>query len=298
MKCKNCHTQNSDHALKCINCNAPLDGSMVIEKSGASKHVQGTITCKNCKTSNPADALKCMSCNAPLDGSMVLQHTARESVGMVMCKNCKNANPASALKCQHCNAPLDGSMVIQPAGDTKKKQEDSKMSTTAFHENKSNAVICSKCAYPNQAIAKTCVKCHSPLTTASADKNAGAQKTQKAVVSSEKDQMNATINPWAEQPEKPIIFNLIPLKSDFSISGEAIALNHTENTLNRENLDPGNVAITSSSQAVISYKEGKWYIKDTSSLKTTFIKVHEEQELQDGDIILMGNKLFKFSREL
>jgi len=111
------------------------------------------------------------------------------------------------------------------------------------------------------------------------------------------DSLNMTINPWAQQPVIPDEFCLIPLKSDYSASGDPISLVNAENNLNRDKLDPGNMTITSSSQAIVQQRGGKWLIRDTSSMQTTFVKVQGEMELRDGDIILMGNKIFKFSRK-
>ncbi len=312
MKCKNCGTQNSDQALKCINCNAPLDGSMVAEKKTSAKKASGSVVCKNCKTANPADALKCTNCNAPLEGSMVASVSQAElSVGQVMCKNCKAINPADALKCHQCNAPLDGSLVVRnetPAAARPSGKPGSKVDkdTTAFHFQQSNQIICPNCSYPNQAIAIECIRCHTPLKSGDSKSKAPAPAVKKPDKSAEpagtgkektSPKINLTVNPWAEQPVKPDNYCLTPLKSDYSVSGESFPLENAENNLNRDNLDPDNKTITSSSQAVIRFKDGKWTISDTSTMKTTFIKVQGEVELSDGDILLLGNKIFKFSRQ-
>jgi ribosomal protein L40E len=163
MKCKNCGTQNSAQALKCSNCNAPLDGSMVAERTSDPLH-SGNVTCKNCNATNAAYALKCHQCNAPLDGSMVVDHSNRASLGdsQVMCKNCKATNPANALKCHQCNAPLDGSLVIRNSSPVKAAKIDK--STTAIHQQLGQDTNkCPGCGYPNQPMAEKCVKCDTPL---------------------------------------------------------------------------------------------------------------------------------------
>jgi|GEM_PF-2148021 len=300
MKCKNCGTHNSDQALKCVNCNAPLDGSMVVERSSSGSGSSGkNVTCKNCKAINPADALKCHQCNAPLVGSMVVESGRAVAGGQVICKNCKADNPADALRCHQCNAPLDGSLVIR----NQEKPSDARIdkSTTAIHRNAPEQKICPYCSYPNQAIADVCVMCSKPLTPDTVTKKEKAKAdtppARQRPSTARSKSMDMTINPWAEQPVVPDSYVLVPLKSDFTGAGEPISLNGEEVNLNRDLLDPGNMTITSSSQAVMRNAGGKWSIEDKSNMQTTFVKVTGSHELNDGDIILMGNKMFKFTKE-
>lgn len=65
--------------------------------------------------------------------------------------------------------------------------------------------------------------------------------------------------------------------------------------LNRANLDPENRTITSRVQAVLSFVDGIWYIKDESALKTTYMYCADPIDLKDGDMILMGNRIFIFN---
>lgn len=65
--------------------------------------------------------------------------------------------------------------------------------------------------------------------------------------------------------------------------------------LNRANLDPENHTITSKVQAILNFEDGNWYIKDESSLKTTFMYCADPIDLKDGDMILMGNRTFIFN---
>ena len=64
--------------------------------------------------------------------------------------------------------------------------------------------------------------------------------------------------------------------------------------LNRDNTDPENSTITSKTQAVVSFEDGKWFIKDESELRSTFVQAARKVELQNGDLILLGNQLYKF----
>lgn len=294
MKCKNCGTINSDKALKCDYCNAPLTGSMVMKEEHPPQSNLKSVICKNCKTANLIQAIKCQNCNAPLKGSMVADNTDLTNThGHVICKNCKTNNPADALKCMNCNAPLDGSMVLSP----KQKPESLKTidkSTSAFHGNRADTKICHVCAYPNQLIATYCVKCNAQLgITESAIKTNSSQ--QPIPHKEGQTDMKATINPWA-QVTKEFTFELIPIDAQFNTNGNPISLKNGLNNLNRENLDPENMTITSSNQMSIRMHDGKWYVSDESTMHTTFVNAGQNTEIKDGDIILAGNKLFKFSK--
>lgn len=65
-------------------------------------------------------------------------------------------------------------------------------------------------------------------------------------------------------------------------------------TLNRSNTEPANLSITSKIQAELTYEDGKWFISDKSEYETTYIQVQGKMELKPGDIILLGDRRFKF----
>jgi hypothetical protein len=64
--------------------------------------------------------------------------------------------------------------------------------------------------------------------------------------------------------------------------------------LNRENTDAKNTTITSVAQANVTLENGKWTIEDKSEYKTTFVQAARKIEIQDGDLILLGNQLYRF----
>ena len=64
--------------------------------------------------------------------------------------------------------------------------------------------------------------------------------------------------------------------------------------LNRSNTEPDNMSITSKEQAEIKYENGSWYIENRSKAKSTYIVVERKVKLQPGDIIILGNRRFKF----
>ena len=78
----------------------------------------------------------------------------------------------------------------------------------------------------------------------------------------------------------------LPAKRDFE---------NAKVILNRQNTDPENFSITSQQQALLTFENGKWYIEDKSAYKTTYIRVTKKTELQNGDIVALGDREFEFT---
>ena len=95
--------------------------------------------------------------------------------------------------------------------------------------------------------------------------------------------------------EKEGRFVLTPISEETGLSeGEILPFEGNEVLLKRDNTDPKNQTITSQGQAVISHEEGKWLIEDKSEYRTTFVQAARKTELQSGDLILLGNQLYRF----
>lgn len=65
-------------------------------------------------------------------------------------------------------------------------------------------------------------------------------------------------------------------------------------TLNRLNLDHGNLAISAKAHACVEYENGVWSLADLSSNKATFIEITGQVVVADGDWLLFGSSLFRF----
>lgn len=99
------------------------------------------------------------------------------------------------------------------------------------------------------------------------------------------------------EPFKPkCSLTLIPEESE---DVEALKQNYEGESiiLNRNNTEPTNRTITSREQAVLTFKDGGWYIENRSELESTFIKVTGQRVLQPGDVIALGDRRFKFEVE-
>lgn len=171
---------------------------------------------------------------------------------------------------------------------------------------------CHKCGYSNQHNAKTCIKCRTNLVNKEeslpepADPNPINRKTVVMGGGDEtpwdQDRGQATpknrslvgaqtVRRFVPNPDSCCLV-AISLEDEkelrkIDVDGEMLSLN-------RELLDPGNNSISRGSQANLFQVDGNWYLENTSTLKTTFIQVKEPIKLSDGDVVLMGDSLFKF----
>lgn len=89
---------------------------------------------------------------------------------------------------------------------------------------------------------------------------------------------------------------LIAISPDEEKELRTIDLEAGEVMLDRETLDASNSSISRKGHANIFYLDGNWYLENMTPLKTTFVQVNQPVKLKDGDVILMGDSLFKFKQ--
>jgi|GEM_PF-4572252 len=64
--------------------------------------------------------------------------------------------------------------------------------------------------------------------------------------------------------------------------------------LNRDNLSPGDMSISGGSHAIIRNNNGSWTIENRSGNGFTFVQVQGTMQIKNGDLIVIGNKIYKF----
>lgn len=215
------------------------------------------------------------------------------------CKNCGWPNRPDETTCSKCGTPLESSAPsVMPQHDMSSSNQTVRESD--IFEGAAQPNICPKCGYPLRPGLDKCPNCNSNLSSISNNQNIQTPPAQSRQVRRPTivgaPNIHGTINVWTDggiglTPS----FILSPVKrngerkqpDDIELEGDNVSLN-------RENTDPGNLSITSREQAVITRKDEKWYIEDKSEQKTTFVQASTPQELHEGDIILLGNRLFIF----
>lgn len=223
------------------------------------------MRCKNCGWPNKPGETTCVKCNAPLD---VEHGTVQETTNEV----------SGSLKRGGMNATIPEQLAF--GGDTPE-----------------TPAVCPKCGYPLRSNVAKCPNCNYDVShliqKESADETSHKVTKMENPINSGK--MKGTINPYMVQEASEPTFVLKPVErigekkvlSDLEYEGSEVALN-------RANTEPGNESITSQTQAQVSFENGSWYIEDKSELGTTFIKASKKCKLEEGDVILLGNRLFEF----
>ena len=248
------------------------------------------------------------------------------------CRNCGWPNKPSETKCVKCGSPLSSNDDdIYPINDSSVSQPSKSLNKTVLEEeifggvknsssqkpNLSQTRIeedkaleqCPKCGYPLRSGVDKCPNCKFQIgapqpSNPVVSNNSRDEDVQRGNVVRHPTRMESgqqvnnfrgTINPYMINLEIEPTFVLKPIKrvqerqvfNDQEYEGKQVVLN-------RNNTEPKNASITSRQQAVVTNVDGHWYIEDKSEQKTTFVQASQPIELHDGDIILLGNRLFEF----
>ena len=181
-------------------------------------------------------------------------------------------------------------------------------------------VTCQYCNfYPILSSAIVCPQCNKPLVLDSASMNKPEDMPEKQKEEPEalenlypqkedvqgKEPQGTICRPFylkdseelgkTKKDTVPPSFKLTTLPEEYEqISPVTQQFDNGSAILNRDNTEPGNMSITSKEQAEVKYEDGNWYIENRSKAKSTYLIVERKVELQSGDIIILGNRRFKF----
>lgn len=217
------------------------------------------------------------------------------------CKNCGWPNDPNATRCVKCNAPLSGASSMpevgrqsvygyQPSENLKTTlRESSTEAQGAQQETERDNSVCPDCGYRRSPSVKICPNCGCKYDKTFID-SVPEPPTQR-------DSHRGTINPWMQPAEESAFCTLqrIPWQNE-RVSYDPVSYSGQRIVLNRSNTDSNNNSITSRTQAVLTQEDGKWYIEDGSEMHTTLIRVNRKIELQDGDVVVLGNRMFEFRK--
>lgn len=210
------------------------------------------------------------------------------------CQFCGWENPETKSTCEKCNQPLQqasnlGKSTVREnplSGDSSDYQTHSQESFNpkATVREKSftrESSACPACGYPVDGEDK-CPSCGTQLTMTEDPFSIGGFK--KTVRPNHNHRFNH---------EEFRGFRLVKLSESGQTLG-SVQFDKNETELNRENTDPSNQTITSQTQAIVKKEGDKWMISDQSALHSTFVQASRPIELQNGDLILLGDQVFRF----
>ncbi len=220
-------------------------------------------------------------------------------------------NIDSASHCEKCGAPLEASHNPPPApspntpppntnaGDGKKTiiGGGHNMPSWDAHTPSNpqppagggtgSILKCSSCGfYPLRAELSPSTPCPNCGTTG-VSQGAAPQSASSGNQNLKKTQMFGDIS---FDDAKPKRFKLIENNQQERLfEGETVQLG-------RENIDPQNYSI-SGNHATVEMIDGQWHLSNQSSNGFTFVQVKGKVALNDGDIVVIGNKIFQFKSE-
>lgn len=252
------------------------------------------MRCKNCGWPNKPSESTCVKCGSPLSSAEDHDDFTSRSNG-----------PESSI-------PLNKTII---EGDVFKSVKPKEANNASFKQTRIDTVDslsqCPKCGYPVRPGVDKCPNCKFQIVPAqqeetnshasSWEKNGADDRnlrpTRMAGGNGARGAFRGTINPYMMNIESEPSFILKPIKRVDERHGfEEIEYEGKQVVLNRENTEQNNPSITSKEQAIITCSDGHWYIEDKSEQKTTFVQAAHKIELQDGDIVLLGNRLFEFHK--
>lgn len=217
------------------------------------------------------------------------------------CKNCGWPNEPNATRCVKCNAPLSGATSMpevgrqpsyssQPAENLKSTLRESSTEYQASQPpTEIDNNVCPDCGYRRSSSMKSCPNCGRKFDGTFLDEVHEPPVQQHS--------HRGTINPWMQPGEESAFCTLqrIPWQTE-RVTYEPVSYSGQRIVLNRSNTDSNNNSITSRTQAILTQEDGKWYIEDGSEMHTTLIRVSRKVELQDGDVVVLGNRMFEFRK--
>lgn len=223
------------------------------------------------------------------------------------CKNCGWPNEDNVSRCVKCNAPLQGSMIDTGRQQSMQPSEPESIKTTLREPSSSGGSVspseresnnCPRCGYPVSSETRECPVCHAELQQIGKNNANGHEQIPRPAVNPNNRggfrPAGGTINPWSTPAEDSFCtLRRIPWQNE-RVTYEPVSYSGEQVVLNRANTDSNNNSITSREQAVISHENGEWFIENRSELQTTLVRVAGKMKLEDGDVIVLGNRMFEF----
>lgn len=219
--------------------------------------IQGSDRCPQCGFNLPANAVSCPNCG------MELVEQQEEPTPVAVKEEPVYTQPAQ--KPEQPAVQTDKPTTVM--GHTVKPQTDAETNDTN---------VCDKCGTVVPGDVMICPTC-------------GERIRQKTVIVRRKPKAKEKV----EEPPVKCQLILIPEEDE----GIEATVRHYEGKsviLNRDNTEPDNRTITSKQQAEMTCEDGKWYIENRSALGSTYVQANRKIEVQPGDIIVLGDRRFKF----
>lgn len=308
MRCNNCGWDNAPGSSSCVKCghplqsgnagynNNPYQGVNVPNYNNGGEPQPRPTVINNQQAQQPMPR-PTRIVNGPVNDQMVNSGQAPQMQQPVAqapssCPHCGYPVMGNFTSCPNCGGaiasaapvprpttiqrPVQAEPVAAPVMSAPQAAPQAKPSANDLAEfGISDTVKCDKCGTEVSIEFSFCPKCgeriHLPTVRAIRHKPTAPPKPQ----------CHLTLIP--EEDEE-----MEPKKNDYE--GPSVILT-------RENTEANNRTITSKEQAELICEDGKWFVLNKSELGSTYLEASRKLELQQGDIIVLGDRRFKFEAE-
>lgn len=278
------------------------------------------MRCNNCGYDNEPSVHTCIKCGRPLQAGSHGCYPHQQGVCSPTRSTETQPRP-TVVGAAYANEPQPRPTVVGAAYANEPQPRPTVVNAGASRQPDAvqgeNQKICPKCGYPVLGEFSTCTRCGSPLGNASLNSTI-AQEIKDLDIKTTCDKCGKEVLvtysfcPYCKEPirQKTVFVrrhNIAPPKPKCSLTiipdeGEGIEprKNCYEGNLvmlKRKNTEPENRSITSKDQAELVFEDGKWFVQNHSELCTTAVEASRKIEILPGDVIVLGDRRFKFEVE-
>lgn len=281
MRCNNCGwDEPNPNVNTCVKCGHPLQEAPAYAYSRPAQAVQPqypveeeeeikkTRVYNGSQLSEMQQLKQTVVQGAASQQPMPLQQPA---IVQTVCPRC--GYPIVGDYCARCGYPGQEPMTNQPVSPKTNKD----ISELLARGNK-----CSKCGEQVPSNFRFCPQCGAPIERGTINPFDDSRQTRPE----EKPDV-------AEQPKPRFTLTLIIKNAD----PETVETREYEGDtviLKRDNTDPDNRTITTKEQAVLNFEDGQWVIENRNEFGSTLVTANRKIALQAGDVIMLGNRRFRF----
>lgn len=276
MRCDNCGWDNSPNSSTCLKCGHVLSGQVGSGFNGPMSN--GSYISEEAKKTRVISVVD--DAAAQLKKTVIqgvqTSPAMQKSASGGLCPRCRY--PMTGNYCANCGYSEDDATEQDTKDETNNSWKETGKVVSEYMEGQNE---CSKCGAKVPRDYKYCPMCAEPI-------------------------IPSTINPFGKNrrhdepkaPQPKCTLELIPDENDEE-KPENIKHEYegAEIMLCRENTDAFNRTITSKEQALICCQDGKWTIVNRSEFQSTLVSANREIELQSGDVIMLGDRRFRFGIE-
>ena len=328
MVCQHCGQKNQPNETKCSKCGQPLVGEYDSRDldflyspnpSSGSRGIEKTVLYEptiDAPDKSKQNELKTIVHSPSADKPSVPEPQIIKTI-------VQPSFSESDSKEKQQQAPEDSKTIVQNPSAKGKPGEQHQATSSVLNKtvmqsvsptkSRPNITVCQKiiacpyCGYTPiiEGLSDECPKCKKQLSKQEEIPDPTKEKDiQKTVVAGSGDKKNDLSRPfylsnsmdYVEEDDfgNPVFkLTLIPEMNE-QVTSTTKVYEGDSVVLNRDNTEPRNKSITGREHAVIEREDGHWYIENKSSTKTTYIVVDRKIEIKSGDIIILGNRQFKF----